>query len=185
MVELMVTLVVLAIIVTMGVPSFRSLVESNRLTTATNALVASLNQARAEAVKYSGRVTICKGEVADTDCDDTKEWHQGWIVYRDNNVSSTTAPAINSGSDTIIRRGGQGLNGNIVIEASGGADYVSFTGDGRSKNLAGGTRTVTFRVCSSSSVLDDARRARDITVSASGAISSETPASVAADCPAP
>jgi len=59
LVELMVTIAVLAILLAIGIPSFASLIASNRLTSATNELVAALQTARTEAIRRNVRVTVC------------------------------------------------------------------------------------------------------------------------------
>ena len=60
MIELIVTMVVAAIVLTLGVPSFRELINNNRLTSGANEFVTALNLARSEAIKRSVRVTVCK-----------------------------------------------------------------------------------------------------------------------------
>jgi len=56
--ELMVTIAVLAILATVGVPSFRDLIQNNRVTTQTNELVSALSFARTEAVKRGRNVDV-------------------------------------------------------------------------------------------------------------------------------
>lgn len=56
--ELMVTVAVLAILVTVGVPSFQTLIQNNRVTTQTNELVTALNAGRTEAVKRGRNVQV-------------------------------------------------------------------------------------------------------------------------------
>ncbi len=56
LIELMVTLAVLAI----AVPSYTSLITTNRIASGVNELAASLNHARSEAAKRGLRVTVCK-----------------------------------------------------------------------------------------------------------------------------
>ena len=58
MLELMVTIAVLAILVTVGVPNFRDLIQNNRVTTQANELVTALNLARTEAVKRGRNVQV-------------------------------------------------------------------------------------------------------------------------------
>jgi len=187
-VELMITLLVAAILVGFAVPSFRSTIEGNRVTAATNALIATLHQARSEAVRRNARITVCKGGAAVTDCNTAagSGWEDGWILFVDNKVD--TGLAVDAGQDQILRHGGQGLAGTLVIvEEGGGPGYVSFTASGRFMTV-GATATpesTTLRVCSTSSALGDDSRARDIRVTAAGVISSQRVTSVAADCPAP
>jgi type IV fimbrial biogenesis protein FimT len=54
----MVTLVVAAVVVTVGIPSLRDLLRDNRITTQTNELVTALNLARAEALKRGRAVEV-------------------------------------------------------------------------------------------------------------------------------
>ena len=56
--ELMVAIAVLAILVTIGVPSFQTLIQNNRVVTQTNELVTALNFARTEAVKRGRPVQV-------------------------------------------------------------------------------------------------------------------------------
>ena len=58
LIELMVTVAVLAIVLSLGVPSYRALIINNRLTAQANALVASINLARSEAIKRGVRVWV-------------------------------------------------------------------------------------------------------------------------------
>ena len=56
--ELMVAIAVLAILATVGVPSFRELIQNNRVVTQTNELVSALNFARTEAIKRGRSVEV-------------------------------------------------------------------------------------------------------------------------------
>lgn len=69
-VELMITLLVAAILMVIAVPSFSNLINSNRLTTATNAMIGAINTARMEAIKRNGSVQFCSN-VASTNTSGT------------------------------------------------------------------------------------------------------------------
>lgn len=69
LVELLVTLVVLAIIMTLGAPAFRDMVMNNRATTHANELVSALKFARSEAIRQGRNVSAT---VVHLD--------QGWMV---------------------------------------------------------------------------------------------------------
>ncbi|MGA7979665.1 MAG: GspH/FimT family pseudopilin [Chromatiaceae bacterium] len=58
LVELMVTLAVAAILLTVGVPSFQQLIMSNRLTAAANDMVVAISVARSEAIKHNAAVNL-------------------------------------------------------------------------------------------------------------------------------
>ncbi len=83
LIELITTLSVASIILTMGVPGFQTMVQNNRLSTDINRLVTDLNLARMEAIKRGEDVTICKRNTAGTDCDNANTWDLGWIVFSD------------------------------------------------------------------------------------------------------
>lgn len=57
-VELMVVLLVLAVITTMAVPSFNTMIKNNRIVTVTNDLNGMLQYARAEAVRRGGGIRV-------------------------------------------------------------------------------------------------------------------------------
>ena len=60
MIELMVTLAVLAILIAMAVPSFTSIINNNRLAAQANEVITSLQVARTEAIRRNERVTVCR-----------------------------------------------------------------------------------------------------------------------------
>lgn len=64
LVELMITLAVAVVLTVIAVPSFSNMINSNRLTTATNAMVGALNTARMEAIKRNGSVQFCSNVAA-------------------------------------------------------------------------------------------------------------------------
>lgn len=58
LIELLTTMSVVAIVLSIGVPSFQSLVASNQVTTTTNLFVAAMSLARSEALKRSATVRV-------------------------------------------------------------------------------------------------------------------------------
>ncbi|MFK2918040.1 GspH/FimT family pseudopilin [Dyella koreensis] len=69
MVELMVTLGVVAILVVVAVPSFKNMIISNKLTTAANDVVTALNVARMEAIKRNGSTGFCSDSATNNTSD--------------------------------------------------------------------------------------------------------------------
>lgn len=129
LIELLVTLSVAAILLTVGVPSFQEFIKSNSLNAAVNGLVADLNLTRSEAIKRSGRVTICRSTdllSCDTSTDSTKGWHTGWIIFSDQAGSAGT---IDTG-DTILRKNGPSSSGITLRGNSFVKSRISFTSAG-------------------------------------------------------
>lgn len=80
LIELMVTIALLSILLTLGVPSFNSLIRNMNLTTQANQFVASVQLARSEAVRRNCYVLLSAqaGNLA-------LHWEGGWQVWSDNN----------------------------------------------------------------------------------------------------
>jgi type IV fimbrial biogenesis protein FimT len=84
-VELMVTMLILAILIGFAVPTFRDAALSSRLTAHANDLLASAQIARSEAIKRNAAVTLCVSTDGST-CADAGGWEQGWIIRTDDGV---------------------------------------------------------------------------------------------------
>ena len=63
-------------------PSFRAIIQNNRLATQLNEFVTALNVARREAIKRARTMTVCKSADGAT-CTTAGQWEQGWIVFLD------------------------------------------------------------------------------------------------------
>ncbi|MBK9615505.1 MAG: GspH/FimT family pseudopilin [Uliginosibacterium sp.] len=92
LVELMITLAVLAILVGIAVPSMRDMILRNEIATTTNLLVSSATFARSEAVLRGLPVMVCNSSNpndAVPTCSTGSTWTDGWIVFVDKNGSNT------------------------------------------------------------------------------------------------
>jgi len=114
-IELMTAVAIVAILVTVGLPSLRELMANNRLTSQINAFASSLSLARSEAVKVNRTVVVCPSSDGAT-CATGVDWNVGWIVYVDDGsvvpIQSVAAltPASNTlktdlGADTLSYNG--------------------------------------------------------------------------------
>ena len=91
--ELMVTLAVAAIILSVGVPSFRAIIMDNRLVSQANQLVTSIKIARSAAVRYQRNATVCASanfDAAVPSCSASTDWSNGWIVWVDKDRDAAT-----------------------------------------------------------------------------------------------
>ena len=120
LIELMVTVTILAILVSIAVPAMTNFMNSNRLTSHTSALKQAIQYARSEAVSKNQDVSICASSDGAT-CTDNAEWSQGWIVFTD----ADGAGDVDIGTDTVLRVW-QGLSDRftltgapIIFESSG------------------------------------------------------------------
>ena len=104
--ELMITLAIVAILLTVGVPSLRTFMQGNQLISSTNELLSALHVARSEAIKSNGRVSICESSNGTT-CTTTGDWKNGWIVFIDaignGDLNGTGAVCTATGTDCLLR----------------------------------------------------------------------------------
>ncbi len=122
LVELMVTIAVVAILAAIAVPSFRSVINSSRLTSHANELVASLQLARSEAIKRNTRVSVC-GSADGATCGGG--WSNNWL--------------------TVIEADGSVLRSSAVkapVVATSGVGRITFRADGLSSSAINSTITV-------------------------------------------
>ena len=90
-IELLVTITIMAILLAVAVPSFRDSSVSSQLRSASNNLIASARFARSEAIKRNASVTLCVSSDGQT-CG-TGGWQQGWIVLTGGTVLKAQSSA--------------------------------------------------------------------------------------------
>ena len=76
--ELMITIAILAVLVGLGLPSFQETIRTNRVASITNDLVGAFQLARSEAIRRGRDVWVCPSS-NQASCGGT--WAQGWIVW--------------------------------------------------------------------------------------------------------
>ncbi|MEH6457278.1 MAG: GspH/FimT family pseudopilin [Cocleimonas sp.] len=155
LIEIMVTVAIVGIFASVALPSFSRLIESNRINTATNELVANLLLTRSEALKRRNAVTLCPSS-NQTSCN-TTDYSAGWVVFLDCDadgvidISGTDADGdplvtgcVSDASDDIIKVG----DGFDSIAMTNAQDHITFNFTGRPAGVStfsvgrtGGTTT--------------------------------------------
>ena len=120
LIELMITLVILAIVITIGVPSFNDFIASQRVRTTASDLMADMAFARAEAIKESRRVVMERLSGA------TSTWKDGWNICVDLDGN-------NACSAGEVRKSATPLSGRTKMCATTAElnDSIIFRPDGR------------------------------------------------------
>ncbi len=162
LIELIVTISVVAILLTIAIPNFQTFVLNNRLTGQANDMLTALNYARSEAIKRGLPVSMCSSTTGNT-CAGSTDWSTGWIVFADPDNDGV----FNAG-DTLLRAG-PALGGNNTLNA--GLAAVTFDSGGFARASA-----TTYRLCDSR----PATFARNIQLAGSGRAKVATGA---ASCP--
>ncbi|MEO8022841.1 GspH/FimT family pseudopilin [Polaromonas sp.] len=89
LVELMVVTTLVAVLVMLAVPGFRSFLLKRAVLSAVDAMMTDLRYARSEAIKRSTRVTLCQS-ASGTNCSGADgAWVNGWMVFIDANGDGT------------------------------------------------------------------------------------------------
>ncbi len=84
LIELMMTIAILAIILAIGIPSFQNLFENSRFNRANDEFISAVNLARSEAITRElpsgGQVLLCERNTAGTACSGDAAWSDGLMV---------------------------------------------------------------------------------------------------------
>ena len=140
LVELLITIAILAILTSVAAPSFSSLVSENRVANASNELLGGLLLTRSEALKRRSRVTMCASGDA-SDCTPEAGWQAGWIVFEDADQNGKRDVG-----EVLIRSAAPrqtiSITGNAPV-----SKYVSYVATGRPQLLSGALQMGTISIC--------------------------------------
>ncbi len=133
LIELLVAVVVLSILVTIAVPSFRGIILNNRRVASINEFVVAINQARTLAITSRKSVTICRSSNADAaapTCATGTGWESGWVSF----VETSPANGVLDTGEPILRRhvaldSGTAMHGNTNI-----VNRITFNSSGITNN---------------------------------------------------
>ena len=155
--ELLVTVLIIGVVLSLGLPNLSQYGQNSRLTSTANDLLGSFHLARRAAARAKTNITICASDnsmTATPDC--SGEFEDGWIVFVDNDGDIAV-----DNDDAILRRFEPTPDG-INIDTSGMGDYFSFAPSGLGRGNITGVPPLT------TAILCDTRR----TITAAGRSSS-------------
>ena len=140
LIELMVTLAIAVILLSLAVPNFSNLVNNSRVVTAANNLTADINLARSEAIKRARSVVMCRSgnpeatapvccETNGTGCSN-ESWTSGWLIYA-YGTSETTQRSFSSVlGDALIKRRGPAPEGVQIKTNSTANNWLIYGSNG-------------------------------------------------------
>jgi type IV fimbrial biogenesis protein FimT len=130
--ELLITMGIIAIVLSTAVPGISSMIKDNRLATQLNSVVTHIHMARGEAVKRDVRVIMCRSSspnAATPSCGGSdKVWTDGYIVFADDGNYSNSV--YDAGTDTLLFRGQPVTSGLRLRTSSSWNHYLEFNPDG-------------------------------------------------------
>ena len=175
LIELMVTVALLAILLAVAAPSFVSFRRNSELVAVANGFVGAVNAARSEAMKRNMFAMV-------TPVGNDADWLKGWVVFVDANDNSE----YDSGDIVILRQ--EAVPDFISISGNGSTAatkaYVRYDGSGFSRPLNSDPANTTLSI-SRSDAASDYSQIRRIVVALTGRIRVCTPKSASdTNCPA-
>jgi type IV fimbrial biogenesis protein FimT len=129
MIEILMTIAIAAILMSLAVPSFRYITNSNRIASELNGLLGDLQLARAEAIKEGRTVTVCQsGDGAS--CTGSGNWEGGWIAFSD-----PTNVGVYDVGETYLRKQKR-FSGTDTFVASNAVSVITFNRQGYAVGIA-------------------------------------------------
>lgn len=131
LVEMLTVSVIVAILLGIGVPSYKYIGNQNRMSMEVNSLLGDMQYARSEALRAGKRVTTCVSTNG-TSCTGGTAWGRGWVVYSNPN-GAANPPA---GSVLRIRTAFIGTTPDLLT-ANNAVSTVTFNREGFATTTAG------------------------------------------------
>ena len=165
--ELIVTMAIIAVLLTAGVPAFENYTLNLRMKTAMDQLQTDLNLARGHAISHNSKTVICPTGDGN-ECSGQPVWQDGWIVFTDINNDRQKQD-----SEPLLKY--SGALARLNISSASSRTSLRFYPNGSAPGS-----NITFRFCDRRG----ATHAGTITVSNSGRIRLQTAGSdPSANCP--
>jgi type IV fimbrial biogenesis protein FimT len=129
--ELVVVMSIVAILLSIAIPSYKYVTNSNRIAAEGNGLLGDLQYARAEAIKEGQSVTVCIAAVtpSNTCATASNSWASGWIIFSDVNGNAAVDPG------DIVLRSSPAFTGTDTFTASGTTGAFTFNREGFAAGL--------------------------------------------------
>lgn len=137
-IELMITLAILAIMASIAGPSLGKLIRDNRVQTSSNSLISAFNMAHSEAIRRGRIIKICASDnptVSAPVCG--SNWASGWIMFIDLNDDDDAADVVTMNGQNVaeeVIRVGDAMSG---VSVAGAANIVRFNARGFPTSGAG------------------------------------------------
>jgi type IV fimbrial biogenesis protein FimT len=134
--ELVMVIGISATLLVIGVPSFKYVTVSNRISSEVNGLLGDMQYARSMAIKQGLPVTVC----ASTDganCSNGTAWQDGWIVFLDSNANQTV-----DANEAVLRAQSPFSSTDTFVPDNGAFTAITFNREGYASTNAAVTVTL-------------------------------------------
>jgi len=136
--ELLITLMVVGVILTLGIPNLAEFRQNGRMTATANDLHAAFQLARSESARARSNITICASADplgAGADCDGT--WDQGYIVFVDDD-----GDLLRAGANETVLRAHPPVETGVNLRFANNALFFSYASTGLGRGDVGGNFAV-------------------------------------------
>jgi type IV fimbrial biogenesis protein FimT len=134
--ELLITLTILVILLTVGLPSFSQQIQNSKTRTFTLELMQAVQQTRTLAVSKNQRATLRN----------FGRWENGWELFLDKNNNG-----LRDDDEVLVFQKNQRLTSVITAPGDPVSEYVSFIGTGVGRRINGALQMATINICSTDS----------------------------------
>jgi len=162
LIEVVITLVLTALLLSQAVPAFSAFMARNRLAAATNDVRGCLSFARQSAVTQGEPVAVCPG---DSSAGCLSDWSIGkWLVFADSDHDGRL-----DGGESLLREGRvPGMVAGVSVSGNGPfRQAVVFVPQGHAERVSGAFASGRLRVCVQGG---SGPNARELILSASGRV---------------
>ncbi len=150
LIELMVTIAVVAILALVAYPSFSDMRRNSQLSASVNSLLAAVNTTRAEALRTQGSTRMAPLGA---------NWASGWRIYTDTNGNNT----YDAGTDSLIAEHAALPDSVTLVTASTTLSAIRFTGDGYPRQTSGAFQSGSIQ-------MTNGKRSRRLVMSVGGRV---------------
>ena len=157
--ELMIVVTLAAVVLGIGIPSFREFLRNNKMASVANDLLGGIQTARTEAIKRqlpTGGIAVCPSnnpDSADATClaASTRNF-DGWIAFvdADNNCVRDTTKDSGVYREPLVRTGARTDKDNTAtsyVKSISNGDCISFAPTGFMRTVAGHTSATRIMFC--------------------------------------
>jgi type IV fimbrial biogenesis protein FimT len=133
LIELLVAVAIMSILLVIGLPSYKYITSSYRMSAEANDLLGDLQYTQGEAIREGQFVTVCASNATQTACSGGTSWASGWIVFP-NPTNAAQPAAVN-----LIMRVHKAFLGTTpdTFVASGGVSQITYNREGFATTAAG------------------------------------------------
>ncbi len=143
--ELMVTLMIAVICLSLGVPSYQYVMRKQRTDTALHLLTSFFASARATAIAHRRITGVCPTDGIEPVCTPGGDWSHGWLMFMD--ADGNRQP---DAPEDVLRIENVPLHGSLRMLSSSGRPQIRYLPDGRSAGT-----NLTVRVCTEELLLGE------------------------------